>query len=229
MVYRTSDGSLIGDLFVPPPAGSWAGWQIANRTASVVFDGSGLLYIGDPDGHILIVDPSNVIGGALSEQARIGATERAVEGSLHFVDVADGTTMLLTAGSGMLSLVSLVDGQTMWATRAGSVNTLTGVSTPFDGLSPCRSVAAAAISGLFYCADDVGTITERGLEDGALTSRTFDRQAGITGTIAITADGRELIAGSYTNNSLATWRLDGSGPIQRLIASVEGSSSTSRV
>jgi WD40 repeat protein len=201
----------------------------------VVFDDSGLLYVGDPGGHILVVDSAHSIGGALSEQRRIAATAWAVESSLHLVDKADGTKMLLTSGSGWLSLVSLADGHTLWATRAGSVNTLTGLPTPFDGLNPCRSMTVAAteierssnaVPELFYCADDVGTITERGLEDGALTARTFDRQAGITGTIAITTDGSELVAGSYTNNSLATWRLDGSGPIQHLVATVEGSSAT---
>jgi WD40 repeat protein len=45
----------------------------------------------------------------------------------------------------------------------------------------------------------------------------------VTGPLAVSIDQRQLLASSYSDEAVAVWKLDGSGPIQRVIAAEEGS------
>ena len=94
---------------------------------------------------------------------------------------------------------------------------------PHETLVPCRDVVVSSASQHLYCADDFGSVFEQEVSTGARTPRLFDRQTGVTGPLALTVDQHELLASSYSNDAVALWKLDGSGPIQRVIASDEGS------
>ena len=96
-----------------------------------------------------------------------------------------------------------------------------------ETLVPCRDVVVSSASRHLYCADDFGSVFEQEVSTGARTPRLFDRQTGVTGPLALTVDQHELLASSYSNDSVALWKLDGSGPIQTVIASEGGSLATS--
>ena len=89
---------------------------------------------------------------------------------------------------------------------------------PIAGLQPCDDVVVASEIGRFYCNDDFGSLFEQDVSTGELTSRQFDRQSGVTAPLAISDGGTHLIVPSFTSNALASWRLDGGGPIQRVLA-----------
>ena len=95
-----------------------------------------------------------------------------------------------------------------------------------ETLVPCRDVVVSSASQHLYCADDFGSVFEQEVSTGARTPRLFDRQTGVTGPLALTVDQHELLASSYSNDAVALWKLDGGGPIQRVIASESGSVAT---
>ncbi len=127
-----------------------------------------------------------------------------------------------------MSRIDLQTGTTTWTNRSGSENLVLGASTgqPTDLLAPCRDVVVAADADNLYCADDFGSVAEQSVSTGVRTQRSFDRQTGVTGPLALTVDQSELLASSLTDDSIAVWKLDGSGPIQRVIASEGGSIAT---
>ena len=222
LVFDTATGSLLGTLSVPPPDG----WSIPSQTVSVVFASDGTLFIGAVDGRILIAEPSPAGGGELRVVRTIEGPEWGVELGLRLVSSDEGE-YLITFGSGRVSRIDLPAGTRRWTTLAGSENTLRGEGIPpWDFLIPCRDVAVDAERERFYCDDEFGSIFEHDVMTGARTSRLFDRQTGLTASLALTPDGRELVSSSFTSNALVRWRLDGSGPVQRVIASETGSFAT---
>ncbi len=223
LVFDTADGSTIGTALLPPPDG----WPIPAHTASVQFDDDDTLYVGVPSGEVMSMDPRAVADGELSVQTTLVAPAWSTEYGLRFGESDDGR-YLITFGSGAVSRIDLQTGATTWTNRSGSENLVLGASTgqPTDLLAPCRDVVVAADADNLYCADDFGSVAEQRVSTGVRTQRSFDRQSGVTGPLALTVDQSELLASSLTDDSIAVWKLDGSGPIQRVIASEGGSIAT---
>ena len=82
---------------------------------------------------------------------------------------------------------------------------------------PCPFVAIADTARTLYCGSYFGQIEERNLMTGDRTGRTLDPQIGSVGDLAVSADGRELIAFAAQSGVVSRWRLDGSGPVTRLV------------
>ena len=69
--------------------------------------------------------------------------------------------------------------------------------------------------GRFYCGSNMGEVEERDLETGLPTGNQLDALLGEVSDLAV-ANSNELVAFS---RGYAHWRLDGSGPVSRLVAS----------
>ncbi|MFM2078109.1 MAG: hypothetical protein RJA49_1999, partial [Actinomycetota bacterium] len=218
-VFDTSTGSIVGAATVPVPLG----WSIPMRTASVSFAPDGQLFVGAPSGEIRVFDLPSPKDG-LREVRSLQGTEWSAEYGIRYVTDVAGD-YLITFGSARLSRIEVASGQVVWSDLAGSENAL--LPQPIDGLAACRDLEVATISrgkpARIFCTDDFGTVIERNVTNGAATGRVLDRQTGVPGPLAFTPDDHTLVATSYLNNAIGAWRLDGSGPIQRMIASDTGS------
>ena len=223
LVFRTADGSIVGTADLPPPPDDWS---IPAHTASVLFDTDNTLYVGVPDGQVLTIDPSAATNGQLNELTRFPGARWSTEYGLRLGSSDDGARYLITFGSGAVSRIDLPAGTTAWTNLSGSENVPVEPEgeMPRETLVPCRDVVVSSASRHLYCADDFGSVFEQEVSTGARTPRLFDRQTGVTGPLALTVDQHELLASSYSNPAVALWRLDGSGPIQRVIASDQGPS-----
>ena len=201
----------------PPPDE----WSIPAHTASVLFDTDNTLYVGVPDGQVLTIDPSAATNGQLNELTRFPGARWSTEYGLRLGSSDDGARYLITFGSGAVSRIDLPAGTTAWTNLSGSENVPVEPDgeMPRETLVPCRDVVVSSASRHLYCADDFGSVFEQEVSTGARTPRLFDRQTGVTGPLALTVDQHELLASSYSNDAVALWKLDGSGPIQRVIAS----------
>ena len=223
-MFRTADGSIVGTADFPPPDE----WSIPAHTASVLFDTDNTLYVGVPDGQVLTIDPSAATNGQLNELTRFPGARWSTEYGLRLGSSDDGARYLITFGSGAVSRIDLPAGTTAWTNLSGSENIPVEPDgeLPRETLVPCRDVVVSSASRHLYCADDFGSVFEQEVSTGARTPRLFDRQTGVTGPLALTVDQHELLASSYSNDAVALWKLDGSGPIQRVIASDSGSVAT---
>ncbi len=83
---------------------------------------------------------------------------------------------------------------------------------------PCPFLALADAAGTVYCGSYFGQLEERSLADGDRTGRTLDPQIGGVGDLSVSEDGRELIAFAAQLGVVSRWRLDGSGPVTRVVA-----------
>jgi WD40 repeat protein len=195
-IYRTADATLVGTVpgFTRPE-----GVALTRDTAAVAFAPDGRLYIGSMNGPIRAVDPAT---------ARVVAQIDAPPMSSHnfVVPLPDG--QLVAAGDEAIVAVDTATGATRWSAdiRDGR--------HPF----PCPWFTVATVAGRLYCGDDFGVIVELDLATGRRTGVTLDPQLGSVGELAVTSDGRELVAFGANAPIVSRWRLDGSGPVTRRIA-----------
>jgi WD40 repeat protein len=194
-VYNTDDGALVGVLPGLAPS-EHPGWR--RDTAAATFGTDGSLYVGSLAGPVRKVDPEE-----LEVLATIDAPVLA--SNLHMTATEDGT---IVAG-GPEALVSIEsDGQVRWTAD------LRGGNHPV----PCPYLAVSERFDKLYCGNFFGVIQERDLQTGALTGSTLDPQLGNVGTLAVTSDGRELVAFGVEHPVISRWRLDGTGLVTRRIA-----------
>lgn len=225
LVFATADGSMVGSADFEPPKG----WSIPAHTASVLFDTDNTLWVGVPDGKVMRIDPTGAADGRLSVLSpSFPGSKWSTEYGLRLGSSDDGGRYLITFGSGAVSRIDLPAGTTAWTNLSGSENLPVEPNggLPRLGLVPCRDVVVSTASQHLYCADDFGSVFEQEVSTGARTPRLFDRQTGVTGPLAISLDQKELLASSYSDARVALWKLDGSGPIQSVIASEHGSVAT---
>lgn len=115
--------------------------------------------------------------------------------------------LVITTGSRLIAAIDLADGRTVW-------------SAPFEVSqpAPCQYLAASSSAGAVFCGDQFGRIQRRDLASGRVTAG-LDRQHGAVGTLTVSADGAVLTAVGGEVAGVSRWRLDGAGPVTRLIAS----------
>ena len=172
-----------------PEAG--ADGRVLRRPASVAVAGSTLL-VGTHDGSLRLFDASTI------ELQRTITTAANTLGNLR--PLADGT--VVTSGRFGLGRIDLTTGEARWQVIEQET---------------CVNVAVAEQRGLFYCGDPYGRLHEHDLESGALL-RTLDAQNGNSGSLWTAGDGTELVSFGTFEPVVARWRLDGSGPITRVVA-----------
>jgi hypothetical protein len=82
----------------------------------------------------------------------------------------------------------------------------------------CLSVAVLPEQGRVLCGGRFGRVESLDLADGASTAERFDMQHGQVSELLVTADGRSLLELSESQPVVATWALDGTGPVTRRLA-----------
>ena len=82
----------------------------------------------------------------------------------------------------------------------------------------CGSVALLREPGRVLCGGRYGRVESLHLVDGRSTLERFDMQHGRVSELLVSPDGKALIELSESDPVIATWALDGAGPVTRLLA-----------
>lgn len=195
-VYRESDGRLLGTRAgLPRPQGA----NLIQDTGAVAFDHRGNLYLGSMAGPIRELDPRTLA-------VRRTWNTPPMSGHNYAGVTADGT-LIASGDEAMLSI----------DTNTGRLNWTTDVT---DGVNsePCPFLGVAEGAGHIYCGSFTGRIREFSLRSGQATGRYLDPQLGSVGQLAFSQNGDEMVAFGAQAPVVARWRLDGSGPVTRMIA-----------
>ena len=156
------------------------------------------LYYGNIEGQLLVIDPRS---------AEVIETIAMPPESANVSMTVLSTGEVITTGDRRIALVDIAAGLTRWVQQF--------VTSPEE---PCPWVAASVAVGTVYCGDHFGHIAERSLETGAPTERTFEPQLDLVGPLAVTSEGRELVAVGRGEPAVTRWMLDGSGAATRVQA-----------
>ncbi|GAA1477125.1 hypothetical protein GCM10009623_15710 [Nocardioides aestuarii] len=176
---------------LPRPEGAY-NWR---DTGAVTFDHSGRLYLGSMNGPLRVVDARTL---------KVQRTYPTPPFSTHnFVSVTRGG---LVVGTGDDQIVAL-------DRRTGRERWTVDLRDDPD-LWPCAAAAVAPAMDRLYCGSLFGEVEERSLVDGQVTGIRRDPQFGEVGDLAVSR-GNELVSFQY---GIHRWRLDGSGPIARIVA-----------
>ncbi|GAA1061065.1 nSTAND1 domain-containing NTPase [Agromyces bracchium] len=167
-----------------------------DRAGVVRFAPDGRLLYGALDGRLRVVDPSSA---RVRDEIMMPAD--AVNVSMAIVSGAQ----VVTTGDRRIALVDLVSGQVVWSQEFAESGEL------------CRWVTASAELRTVYCGGLEATIEERSLRTGAPTGIVLEPRLGYVGPIAVTSEGRELIALGRGAPTITRWMLDGSGLASRLL------------
>ncbi len=199
--FRTSDGAAVGSLpgVTEPGTGGTRRFDLLYDTGAVAFGGDGTLYASARNGLIRSVDPYD---------AQPIRTATVPPGFAQSMLIPVSERVLLTGGRDGISAVDPTSMAVLWST-----STATGQHP--EG---CPWLTASAQTGRVYCGSYFGVIEERDLETGQPTGMRRDAQHGNVGDLAVTGDDRELVAFGAQESVVSRWRLDGTGPITRLIA-----------
>lgn len=190
-VRRLADGTELARV---PAAGS----SDVDGAGAVAFTPSGRLLVGSGAGTVRVVD----LPGAEVVHEISGPSEAA---DLHIVAVTEDVAV--AAGGRRLMAFDPSSGEIRWRVDLRS-----------SGLEPCRNLVVADRIGRLYCGDLFGVVQERDLVTGGLTGTTFDVQRNDVGDLAMADGQRELVSFGAFDPVVARWRLDGSGPVTRLVA-----------
>ena len=167
-------------------------------TAALDFLPDGRFAVGSQAGPIRIVDPAD---GA--EAARIDADQETSDVAILISD--DGSTMV-AAGSKSTARFDLRTGSRMWNIDGGTWG--------------CNSYAVAELNGVMLCGEYSGRVDAFDLDTGAEVGIRFDSQLGSVCALAVSPSGGRLVevAGCQADDvTLVEWRLDGGGPVSRLV------------
>lgn len=201
VVYRTGDSAIVGrfhSAFLPT--------ILKYSTASAAFGPDDRLYAGGLDGEISVLD--------VATMQPVKVFHGQAGGANWGVFVAADLSYVVGYGDRRIERFDLSTGSLTWT--VASENALVDRSTPT--LSPCTAAALASLSRRLYCADASGSIKEYDAATGAQTGKQFDSQIGFPASAQVTADGASLIVAGNNNNAIARWKLNGTGPIQRVVA-----------
>lgn len=173
-----------------PPTRDWGSGALA-------FGPDGTLYVGSNAGQVRAVDPST---------ATVVRTYDVPELSTNVTLVVAGD-VLVGVGHQHIVSVDIATGAQRWT-----------VAISGSRQSPCPWFAVSAAAGRIWCGTFHGVIEERSLATGERTGVTRESGLGNVGWMQVTPDGRELVDFGVTSPVITRWRLDGSGPITRLVA-----------
>jgi hypothetical protein len=176
----------------PRPEGA----ENVRDTAAVEFDGRGGVWFASMSGPVRLVDPRS-----LAVRRTLPLPTKAANNFLTVTPVG----VLVGAGDEQIVSIDTRTGQRLWTVD------LTDSAEAW----PCFSLAVADELGRFYCGSQFGEIDERDLASGQLTGVRLDSQRGETGDLSVAAGGELL---EFGRGYYLRWRLDGSGPIARLVA-----------
>ncbi len=156
------------------------------------FDGSGHLVVGSSAGPIRVLDPQTL------------ATVRTIAGPEHGSDLqaaGAGGDLVVFVGQDKLVAVVPSTGAVLWTA---------------ERTEPADWFTVSAEAGLVFFGDQFGVIRERSLATGAQNAEQLDIQLGDVGDLSV-SNGELVIAGAG-RPVLSSWRVDGSGPVTRVVA-----------
>lgn len=166
--------------------------------AAATFDASGRLLVGRLDDRLDVIDTAT---------AAVRSTVVVPEASAHVAMDVTPSGILVASGDDAIVAVDLASDQVLWSHRIGA-----------PSLASCSWITASELTDIVYCGGMFGRLTEYGLADGEPTGAQLDALLGGVGPLAVSADGGELVAISVTRAAISRWKLDGGGPVSRLIA-----------
>ncbi|MFI5044372.1 MAG: hypothetical protein ACHQDC_06235, partial [Acidimicrobiales bacterium] len=198
-VLRPAEGTEWDVLQRPPRPSEFT---IFRDTAAVDFGPDRRLYAGSMAGPVDVIDPVT-----MTVVDRFDAPESSTHNQLSVGP--DG--LLVAGGEGAIVAIDTATGSTRWVSEIGDGGL--GPDQPF----PCPTLAVTWDPGAVYCGSFVGMIHELDLDTGRRTDRVVDTQTGSIGQIDVTSTG-ELVAFSQDAPVASRFRLDGTGPLTRIVA-----------
>jgi DNA-binding SARP family transcriptional activator/tRNA A-37 threonylcarbamoyl transferase component Bud32 len=169
----------------------WTSDPILRRPSGVAVAGDELM-VGSGDGTVRVLDIETF------EPHR--SFERPAQTTSSLWPLADGS--VVTAGRFGVAMIDAATGGPDWEHAE---------------FGRCLNLAIAEEAGRFYCGDAYGRLEERDLVDGAVV-RHLDAQDGRSSSLWLADGGAELVSFGRDEPVVSRWRLDGSGPITRLVA-----------
>jgi WD40 repeat protein len=128
-VYRVLDGQLVGSLSgLSGPEGSSNEWL--SRTAALVFDHDGRVYLGSKAGPIRLIDPSTMQVIATLEAPLLSSNNQLI---------LTEAGLLIAAGDEAATAIDTSTGSTRWTISRE------------PGSNACTSIAVAESAGRLYC------------------------------------------------------------------------------
>ncbi len=209
-IYDTHNGQLLAHLLgvpgapiSPAPAGNGA----------LAYGPDGRLYLGSRAGHLRVFD-----SGTFKMVADIAVPPDST--SLAIQLSPDGTTMVAQGVNdnpivpiGSIIRVDLTTNKEIWS--------FGGKDYP-NG--ECAAFTFSTETEQLWCGNYFGVIHEHSMLTGQRTGRTLENQRGRTNNLELlkVAGGTMLVATNPNADAISRWFLDGSGPIQKLVAADHG-------
>jgi len=191
VVLETATGVTRAVRGLTPPVGQ-------SSAGVPVFATDGRLLVGSADGRVLEVDPATL------EVTRTSSAP-VEAANLDLAPLSDGT--VVTAGHRGLTRLDRGTGSLLWSHEIGQ-------SRPFE----CGRLLVSEKYGLIFCADQEGLIEVRSLASGVQVSAPLSFEGGAIGGQYFVDGGDTLVATSAQSAMVSLWRIDGGGPVSRLIA-----------
>jgi WD40 repeat protein len=164
--------------------------------AALAFTPTGQLLVGRLDDTLSVVDPAT--GVVLRTHEVPGAAVNAA-----IAVTSDGR--IITSGDRSIAAVDGSTGAVLWSDD---------VTAPQPGTG-CAWLAVSELIGTVYCGGHWGYVLERDLGSGVPTGRRMEQSGA---SVAVTESGTRLVTIGGARPIVSTWRLDGTGAVQRLIA-----------
>ncbi len=206
-VYEPSSGKVLAELpGLDDEPQAWAGY-----TGDVEYGPDGRLYVGSTDDRLRIFDPSTF---ALVDE--ITVPDDSTGGVMKFSP--DGKTFV---GRGVyfdeaadvlrlsIARVDLVSKSTVWH-----------MTQLDDGSEECGIFAFSVETDRLWCTTNFGQIRERSMTTGELTGQVLENQRGGFNSLNVmdAPGGKMLVTANVDAGLIGRWRVDGGGPIERLVA-----------
>jgi DNA-binding SARP family transcriptional activator/WD40 repeat protein len=196
-----NDTRIGADAQVPgvlelPTVGEAAGFEEVRRTAALAFRADGLLVVGSEIGILRVVEP---------------ATGRIVEVFDGAPDLTSSTAIVMSP-DGAILLSTGPRGVIRWNLSTHRPSWVTPIAQ-----NDCLSLVIVPLTSSVLCGTRYGEVEALDLATGRPTGASYDMQRGPVSAFALTPDQKTLIELSSTEPTIARWRLDGSGPISRVL------------
>jgi DNA-binding SARP family transcriptional activator/WD40 repeat protein len=193
-VRRVADGELVASL--PPEPVTRPEEHLAPPAAAVAFGAAQELYVSS-SGRLRVLDPTRPDGARTMTLPPVSAGQ-------HLLVAGD---VILIGGPDGILAVDPTTGAVAWTADLR------------DGLhpDPCPWLTVDTGAGRFFCGSYYGVVQERDLATGERTGTVLDPQLGGVGDMDV-AEGGRLVAFGAEQPVVSSWRLDGSGLANRLVA-----------
>ena len=164
------------------------------HTVALMFRPDGQLLTGSTSGVLRLVDP------ATGRVTRRFTGAPGLTSNNTFTGTPDGRVLLSTGTAGLVRW-DPATGHALWSALIGQD----------------RCGTAAVVGDQVLCGGRFGQVESLDLRTGSSTTARYDMQHGPVSDVLVSPDGRTLVELADTQAVLARWRLDGTGPITRLL------------